>query len=455
MLYGYVNKKGVLLKVEDLLSGIAFKNKRETSTQPGDKFAFNSLVRPYDMDIIDRLADSSVWVSSACEILAKDVMGNGYEILTYDSENENNETIKKEIEDWLIKNNVEDLFYRFCYDYKLYGEAVIEIAGESIGTSIYHIPSRYTFVQKDLIEDDSLLKLTMYNQNVLYAPYKCQNPEYEDLNQYIRCINYNKEDRNYGRPSVVDISEAIIGNLFVRQYNNDFFRNYGMPAGVITVSGDIDPGEIDENGKSDFDKAIEEQVRGFAENPHSVMVLYANSRSPEGKVEIKVEPLSSPTEGSFSQFKKDNDDEIIAGLRIPAYLYGINEVGSLGGDNSKQSIENYKRHELQPVKKIVENILNRLIKDIWGNECNYYFWLKDLDTKDKNQDIDYAIKVLEKGGMKLGDFVNMYGKEFGTSSEDLKDLAGFVMINGQLVNPEDFNKDLEENDKKSIWNVFK
>lgn len=418
--YGIITSSGKIIKIEDLVDTFEISTKsKETSTQPKDEYM---RYRPYDMWKIDRLSNSCVYITSAADIVAKDVVGSGYEILAT-SEKENEE-LKKRIENWIDNQDLLDTLYKCIVDYKIYGEGILEKAD----TTLYYMPTRYT----NLMQDKDILKLWYNGHEVHYKRYGANKKE--DINEFIRFKNHNREDRDYGRPALIDIEGAVIGNLLVRNYNNSFFENYGMPAGIITVSGNYDEGNIDENGVSDFQKSLQEQIKDFKSNPGTTMVFAAKANNQGDKVDIKVEPLGTQKDGDFLNFKKANDDEIIAGLRVPEYLYGINKTGNLGGDNSKQATEIYKRHELQPIKTMVEKIVNTLIKDLFATDI-YKFELRALDNSDRDADLDYAIKILDKGGMKLGDFVKQYGSEFGTKTEDLGDLANAIIYNGEILNP--------------------
>ena len=437
--YGFVSQRGEIIKIDSLLDsiGVSTKSKvQEDSTQPKDNY---ERMRPYHTTKVDLLTNSCVYVSSAAEIIARDITGNGYEILPTNKDNLK-EDLKANIEDWINKQDLIESIYKAIYDYKIYGEFILEKADKTI----YYMPTKYT----SLLQDKDILKYWYNGQQVLYKRYGADKKD--NINEFIRFTNHNREDRDYGRPAVIDIEEAVLGNILIKHYNNAFFKNYGMPAGVILVSGNYDEGEIDkETGLSDFDKTIQSQVKQFAENPHSIMCFTARSTDPTSKVDIKLEPINAGSkEGAFMELKKANDEEIIAGLRVPEYLYGINHTGSLGGDNSKEATEIYKRHELQPIKTKVEKIINTLIRDIFETDL-YYFEFKALDTSDRNADLDYAIKILDKGGMRLGDFVNLYGTEFGTSEKDLGDLANAVFYNGKVLNPLDCgfieNTEIEEN----------
>lgn len=448
--YGFISSRGDIIRLDSIIGDYGISNKsKDTTTQPKDNY---ERMRPYNSSTIEKLNNNCIYVSSAAEIIARDVTGNGYEILPTNKDIID-EDLKNKIIDWIDNTDLIDSLYKAAYDYKIYGEFILEKADKTI----YYMPVKYT----SLMEDRDILKYWYNGQQVFYKKYKSNKKD--NINEFIRFTNHNREDRDYGRPAVIDISEAIISNIFIKNYNNTYFKNYGMPAGVILVSGNYDEGKIDEDGISDFEKSMREQVKSFAENPHSIMCFTAKSTDPTSKVDIKLQPISSNmSDAAFMNLKKMNDEEIIAGLRIPEYLYGINRVGSLGGDNSKQATEIYKRHELQPIKTKIEKIVNMLIRDIFETDM-YCFEFKTLDTTDKNEELDYAIKLLDKGGIKLGDFVALYGDEFGTKVEDLGDLQNALFYNGQVLNPLDcgyiedkeITEEVSNKSKKGLFDWFK
>ena len=74
--YGFVSQRGEIIKIDNLLDsiGVSTKSKvQEDSTQPKDNY---ERMRPYHTTKVDLLTNSCVYVSSAAEIIARDITGD-------------------------------------------------------------------------------------------------------------------------------------------------------------------------------------------------------------------------------------------------------------------------------------------------------------------------------------------------------------------------------------------
>lgn len=199
-------------------------------------------------------------------------------------------------------------------------------------------------------------------------------------------INYTPRSDYYGLPDIMPALGALHGDLSRRDFNIAFFSNFGVPAYAVLITGDFDEGAIDEDGASDFEKAVEEHFQDLATNPHSVLLLSVPTRSSGQEVKIEFKPLAVDIkEASFRLYRADNRDEILAAHAVPPYRAGIAEVGALGGSTARESTEIYKRSVIEPRQTIIEHLFNRYILAGAFDVTDWRFKLAEIDTRDQAQ----------------------------------------------------------------------
>lgn len=91
--------------------------------------------------------------------------------------------------------------------------------------------------------------------------------------------------------------------------------------------------------------------------------------------------------------------EICVAHRVPPYRIGWAMTGSLGQTTAKEMNEMYKRSIIEPGQEILEHRLNnqlfRVFAEILGG-LDWYFKLNEIDTDDREADMQYAADGYEK-----------------------------------------------------------
>ena len=266
-----------------------------------------------------------------------------------------------------IKPSINELLYRMNYDKRATGYGALELIREdkskSIPVSISHISS-YTLRRT---KDGKRVKQRVGNKTVWFViygknyddngnlcdvhadtgefyPYNSLSKE-ERANELLWTMEYTTKSKYYGLPKIIGAIQSIAGDLSRSKYNTSFFKNYGVPAFAVMVSGDFvdydkEPDDPDYDETQTLKYKISKQLKEVMKNPHSAVTILVPSEGEEGNVEIELKPLSVDSkEASFRLFRKDNRDEIIHAHRVPPYKVGINETGSLGGSNIQEAIE--------------------------------------------------------------------------------------------------------------------
>jgi len=159
------------------------------------------------------------------------------------------------------------------------------------------------------------------------SPLKSLQAE-DRASEIIWFVNYTPRSDYYGLPDIIPALGAIWGDIARRDYNIAFFDNYGVPAYAIFVSGNFDPGEVDEEGRTEMEKMIEEHFAELAKNPHSTLILSVPTEGRDEEVKIEFKSLSAEIkEASFRLYRNDNRDEILSAHGMPPYRIGVNETG--------------------------------------------------------------------------------------------------------------------------------
>ena len=229
-------------------------------------------------------------------------------------------------------------------------------------------------------------------------------------------------------------------------YNTSFFKNYGMPAFAVLVSGDFydydeKPFIEDEHGNKidnpDYDVKetlrykISQQLKEVIKNPHSAMAITIPSEGEEGNVDIKLQPLSVDTkEASFRLYRKDNRDEVLHAHRVPPYKLGINENGSLGGSNIKEATTNYKNDVVAPIRDDDEFIINQLIKNEF-NIIDWEFKIIEHDNRDYAGDVAIIKELFNMASITPRQIIENIGDKFGLTAPEDNPYLDEYYLNGQ------------------------
>jgi len=186
-------------------------------------------------------------------------------------------------------------------------------------------------------------------------------------------------------PPAIPALRALVGDVYAREYNLDFFSNHAMPAYAVIVEGGSLTDEVL--------KEVRAYFKTTKKDPHQTLVL----ASPTGAT-ITFKKLNDQTrEGSFERYETGNRQEIIAAHNVPPYRVGLIEQGSLGGNVARETTEIYKNSVVKPRQEVLEKRMNMLIAafDIEGWE----FKFDEIDTRDEAADVDNTAKLFGIGAV--------------------------------------------------------
>jgi len=261
-------------------------------------------------------------------------------------------------------------------------------------------------------------------------------PPQERATEIIHLKNYNARSDFYGLPDVLPAIGAIEAIRSARDYNIEFFDNYGVPAYAVYITGDYDLGDPDENGEYPVIKDLEKHLKNIADNPHTPLVMAVPSASPTGTVKVEFEKLSVETKDShFRMYRKDSRDEILCAHGVPAYRVGLVETGSLGGNTADASDKIYRESVLAPRKRKLEQVFNLYILPALEIE-SWKFYLEDLDISDEKHDMEVAGFLFDKGAITPNQLIRYFGDRFGIEPDQDEPAMDWHYIGGKPVEAE-------------------
>ena len=406
------------------------------------------LVQPYySFERMAYLLEINVYHANCVRVKAQDTVGQGWELKPaerIDNPSESQLEVAKEV----LENQQVDLvetLRRMMTDYEGMGNGYLEIGRQDDRPDgpvvfISHIPGQTVRIESGFNKFCQLrsLKYAWFRKfgykkdvNLLTGDEGEPGTVSTRGNELIPFSKYTSRTDYYGMPEALPAVGAMLGSALSRDYNIKFFENFGVPAFVVSVSGDYDLGELDEHGKYKIQKTVEGYFRTMQREPHSNMLLMVPSEA-GGKVEVEIKPLSVDIkEASFRLYRRDNRDEIISSHRVPPYRIGIAETGSLGGSTADKADEIYVQSIINPNQKMIERAINRLILPTLG-VTDWRFVLNDVDLDQESRDMEVAGFMVQNGAMTPNQLIRYFGPRFGLQPSDNTALDDYY-INGMPI----------------------
>lgn len=429
---------------QNMLDDYALKGTETGSNQLledpfSDAYGEFGLVEPlYQPEYLLNLAEVNTYHDICCDTKAQDIGGLGWKLipLTDNPSEADKETLTQFFNRVFLDNPIT----KAQSDKEQLGYCSIELVREGnqpqgMPYNLYHVPAHTIRIHKDhnrfcqkMGSNYAWFRLVGTNKDTPItatgggAVTEETNPETSLATEIIWNINHTSRSSYYGRPRAIPAIRAIFGHVSLMDYNISFFKNYGVPAYAVFVSGNYSDELVDTEDPSKGTKlqeSIRERFYDIQNNPHSTMVFSVPSDDSEGKVEIKFERLSVETkEASFQLYRSDNRDEIITAHRMDPYRVGININGPLGGNAADVSRRNYKSSVQTPEQKTWENLINtHIIVDGFGI-VDWRFELISFDLEDEDQELSLVQGVFGLGAMTPNQVIEKYGERLGLETVD-------------------------------------
>lgn len=415
-------------------------------------YSENELVKPlYTPLTMAKLLEINTYHMRACKTKAEDVAGNGWTL--YPNSENPDEKQKELIHEFFYKQKepIEKTIKKLQLDKEAVGYFAMEIAREENKFDgpvdlIGHVPAHTIRIHKSgnkycqsRDRKKAWFRNFAYEKDIEQTTGREVQPgalsKEERGNEVIWSVNYTPRSSFYGVPDVTPAIGAITGDISRRDYNIAFFSNFGVPAYMVYITGDFDPGDIDpETGKTPLISQIEEKFQEVVKNPQSVMILTLPSQAgSDAHVEIKIEPLSTEVkEASFRLYRNDNRDEVIAAHGMPPYRMGIYETGQLAGNLGKEATVIYYTSIIKPKQNEYNDIMNFYILPTLG-VTDWTFELKSIDIEDIERDVNQSILLLQNGVMTPNQVISFLGEYFGIKQDEENEALDYHYINGQPI----------------------
>lgn len=363
--------------------------------------AFDVIQPPYNMDYLAQLYLMSPPHKAAVDAKVANIVGLGWKFVETgktkrkleDLEGQA-EKIKRsrrqlqraqaELAEYFDGLNVEDTFtetlIKVWRDYEVTGNGYIEISRRRDGTIGYvgHIDSKSIRIRKDR---DGFVQMVS-NKAVFFRNFgdrKTSNPFGNDNspNEIIHVKNYSPTSAYYGIPDVVAATQAIAGNEFANRFNLDYFANKAVPRHVIILKG-ATLATTTENALLQF---FETGLKG---QNHRTLYIPLPAGTKENPVDLKIEPVEAGVQdSSFSNYRKQNLNEILMAHRVPLTKVSVGESVSLAV--ARDADKTFKEQVCAPQQRVLEKKLNRMVRELTDafelklNEMT----LTDADTQSK------------------------------------------------------------------------
>lgn len=366
---------------------------------------------PFAVNGLLFLLDNCSYFDECVRQIARDVVGQGWDVTLDDEEGQEDEEAKAEIKGLMDDPNDEDetiadIFERAIIDLEAIGWYAIEVGRRGDGKVglLAHVPAHTIRVHRDEKKYCQIrgIQKRWFKKFGYEKDVDAETGEESELgsltedkraNEMIFHRSYYLQSDYYGAPPILPAVGAAKATIGIRDYNLSFFENYGVPAAIVTVEGNWD-----EDAAMIIADFIDAEIKG-SNSAFKTLVL-----NPPMGGKVTWEPLVAEVkEGHFKLYSKSLRDEILSVYKMPPYRVGIAEVGSLGGGTAEEATKIYAASTVNPIKlQTAKTITKKIIrqglaegpptedakkqdKPAASNAAGihkYGFWWGELDVRD-------------------------------------------------------------------------
>jgi len=454
----YVTSKGKAVR-SDVMDNYAIKGDEGSRQMPLDKFASlyatDRVIQPlYNPEALAAVLEMNACHARCCSVKARDTAGLGYSLEpTVENPAEGQkETLREFLE---AQEGLTTMFYRQQYDVEAIGYGAIEVVREQhradgVPVKMVQVPAHTLRMHSSgnkVVQRRGNKKtwFKVFGKELDVDHYTGHEHDFGSLQPERRATEiiwnnlYSQRSDYYGIPDIVPALGAVHGDISRRDFNLNFFDNFGVPAYAVFITGDYDPGPVNpDTGRTELEEQIEEHFSALADKPHSTMVLTVPTREGgAGDVQIKFQPLSVDVkDASFRLYRKDNRDEVIVAHGVPPYRIGVAEEGSLGGNTAKESTEIYKDSVIKPRQEVLEEVINKHVVRDGLQITDWRFSFAEIDTQDEAHDLEMVKALFDMGAMRIRDVIQRYGEKYGIEDDPDDPLLDARFVQGQPLTPE-------------------
>lgn len=411
------------------------------------------LIAPrYDPAHLNSLLEANTAHYAACRQKSQDTAGSGWRFDKVDDRaDDKDRALLMEFFDERITpasalddDDPPNVFEAAAFDFEATGRGVLELVreGDTDGpaadgrlATIVHMPAHTVRVHRDGIRFQQArggvrrwfrwagaTTFDVNRHNGELAP-AGSLPNKDRASEVIWWRNHHPNDLVYGCPDIIPAIGAAVGDLARRDFNLQFFANWGVPAYMVTISGDFDPGppvdlagNPDPNGRSAIEWQVEKHFATMRDRPWSTLVLTVpTSGTGDGeKVEVKIEPLATDVkEASFRMYRRDNREEVLSAHRMSAAVAGVFDAGAA----NREAISTYKRTVVLPRQRRLERLVNQhIVRGAFG-VTGWRWRLNAPDTRDLAAELEQLKDLVAMGAATPGEVRAHFADTYGLTAD--------------------------------------
>lgn len=452
--FGVVTSQGfVPTAVLDTYAVKGNEGSRQVASQQSFDGVSGLLKPKLDPTVLAGLLDMNTAHARACRAKAQDVAGAGWRLdkVKEDASEDDRDTLMEFFDELppprnaLDDDDVSDVFEAAQLDYELVGRGALELirtdhSFDGAPETLVHVPAHTLRLHRDkkrFVQVKSgvrhWFRWVGADIDVNYETGQWTDPgkmlPKERGTEIVWWRQYHPHDLVYGGPDILPALGAVHGDNARRDYNIQFFSNWGIPAYAVFVTGDFDPGgmvnsagepvedDSPDAAMTELEWHIEQLLADVRIKPHSSLVFTIPTRQglEDGEVKIEFKPLSTDVkEASFRLYRTDNREEILSSHGMSAAIAGVFDAGAA----NRESMQQYKRSIVQPRQRRLERIVNRHIV-VGGFGIHGWKWrLNQIDTRDLEKELDMWVSMLDRGAVTLRQFIRHFSEPFGLTEPD-------------------------------------
>lgn len=337
---------------------------------------FDLITPPYNLYELSSYYDTSFANHAAIDAKVSNTVGTGYhfdmtsstqmklEAMSNESARDKAkrriEQLKIQLAAWLEDCNDDDsitkVLEKAVVDMQATGNGYIEIGRTVAGDIGYigHIPSTTMRIRR--IRDGFIQVIA--GTIVYFRNFGATNPnpvtDDPRPNEIIHLKEYSPLNTFYGVPDVMAAMTSLHGDLMAAQYNIDYFENKAVPRYIITVKG----AKLSPEAEDKLFRFFQTNLKGQS---HRTLYIPLPGDQDGNKIEFEMHPVESGVqEASFSQYRKQNRDDILMAHQVPLSKLGVSDASSAGAMTQDRT---FRDQVSKPLQEYIAKAMNKIIRE--------------------------------------------------------------------------------------------
>jgi len=280
----------------------------------------------------------------------------------------------------------------------------VEITSETSGPSNSYVHYQ-VFGRKFVIRDadGSIIPFNPYQhkQSQLtpnFIDFKTGDPTSDfdrSANEILYIPKHHSNTIYYGYSDILPAVGAMVANVYIRDYINQFFEHNTVPRYAVFVKG----AKIDDEFTKKITAYFHDHIKGQA---HKTLVL-AIPNSGVKQVEIEFKALDvMQKEADFLTTRKENSNLIMVAMGTSPAILGIAESSELGSGKGLSQAEIYKDRVVTPCQKYWAEKLNLLFSKGLGVKFAKVEF-DPLDIRDMMLEMQYYTGLQAAGDLSINE----------------------------------------------------